>query len=480
MLPILLAVVVLCIVGSEVAIRKGYLSAEHGRKWLHFTVVSACALAPLLIPSQGLLLTIVGVAAIAIYIALRRGWLAANHVDRKSWGILYFVLAYWLLLAIVWQHVWLIVLPMLVMATADPVAAAVGEATVWLPYRLTGDRKTIGGSLAFFTTTLLVLFGGLALPELLELPQVTYWTYRLPAALLIALLLTLLEGLPSGGGDNLTVPLGGSWLLAVLFLSPDSALLWRMWVVTGAAFVFLGAAHRVRMLSNDGAVAALLLAVVIVTAGGWWWAAPVLFFFITGSLLGRMLRSRATVTEQKHHRPRDWQQVLANGGVGGMMAMIYTFYPTHLHAKLYLVSLAVCTADTWASEIGNAIRGATYDIVTGKRMPKGLSGGISVAGTLGAAAGAAGLAVVGVAVVKSHDLTWWPIALAGFMGMLLDSLLGSRLQARYRHPDGSIVDYRPTPDASPITGYTWITNDAVNVLSVVFTTLGYLLVRQLL
>jgi uncharacterized protein (TIGR00297 family) len=89
-------------------------------------------------------------------------------------------------------------------------------------------------------------------------------------------------------------------------------------------------------------------------------------------------------------------------------------------------SLAVATADTWATEVGTKKPGKTINILTLKSATPGKDGGISLKGTMGAAAGAIILALFvflepSIATFKAF-LT---ITIAGITGMFFDSIAGA-------------------------------------------------------
>jgi uncharacterized membrane protein len=131
-------------------------------------------------------------------------------------------------------------------------------------------------------------------------------------------------------------------------------------------------------------------------------------------------------------------------------------------------SLSVSTADTWASEIGIFLRGRTYDILRFRPIAVGTSGGVSLGGTLGGLLGAVCLSSLGMFFFKSDvplKVVFFPVAIAGFIGMLLDSVLGALVQARYQDPETGAITDVPVPGARLYSGVPWITNDWVNLIS---------------
>ena len=109
---------------------------------------------------------------------------------------------------------------------------------------------------------------------------------------------------------------------------------------------------------------------------------------------------------------------------------------------LALAALAEAVADTSSSELGMAIPAKTVLITSGKPVPPGVDGGVSFVGTTAALISASVIALAGwIAGLISHRATA-VVATAGFLGTLVDSLLGALLERRG-----------------------WLNNDLVNFLS---------------
>jgi uncharacterized protein (TIGR00297 family) len=456
-----LAVAVMA-VAMETLARHQLFPQWAARKVLHFVAIAACALVPYRLDDLVPLAVLVAAAEVVLLWLVASGRLFREEDGRPSWGIALFPLPYLLLLLVFpeQQDRWLIAMPMLLLAVSDALAAVVGKLVRSPHYRATGDRKSVAGSLAFVLSAwaILVLF-----PSPMQL-----WSTStlLGTALLMALLLAALEALGERGRDNLYIPLGAALLLHHLNAPQGSDHLPAAWTAMIAAIPFALLVIDRGWLTLGGALAASLLGVLVVLFQGPLWLVPLALFFLSSTLLGKALKGRAAGSDDKQGLPRDAMQVFSNGGPYLLVAMLLP--PAQAHWAM-LVSMAVATADTWASEIGVALRGRTYDILGARPVPVGVSGGISLQGTLGGLAGAATMGLLAALLISSGSLQWTlvlagMVLLYGTIGMLADSLLGASLQARYRSMKGVLSDRR-SHGAIRVSGMAWMTNDRVNLLS---------------
>lgn len=243
-----------------------------------------------------------------------------------------------------------------------------------------------------------------------------------------------------------------------------------------AALAFSVFTIKRKSLSPDGALAASLLGLSVLVCVSAKYLLPLFFFFISSVLLGRLAKRRSIVSDVKHGKARDYRQVLCNGGIYGALAILFAFNGLQWLLALMAVSIAVSTADTWSSEIGMYCRGRTFDILRTKSVPPGLSGGVSVQGTAGGLAGAFCVAVLCSYVMAGAFIPVFILLVtaAGFGGMILDSLLGAGLQARYRDPSTGALSDIISPGAVLHSGWSWMSNDAVNFWSNALTTAGSL------
>jgi uncharacterized protein (TIGR00297 family) len=276
-------------------------------------------------------------------------------------------------------------------------------------------------------------------------------------------------------------------------------------------------ARGTKLLSTSGALAAALIGFAVFGIGGlgveerafetFRWAdklgiafknglvfgGPLLAFFFSSSILSRIGRARKA-SQQTHYdktSTRDAGQVLANGGLAGILAIVYSrnadWLPPRQDMLLYLGALAAVNADTWATEIGGLWQGRPFLVTNFRKVEPGVSGAVSLLGLAASLAGAFFVEGAGYLAwpARSELLLWKPdaaeilaIGWAGFVAAFGDSILGASIQAQYKCAAcGSLTERRIHCGGPAILtrGHPWITNDVVNFLTslmgIIFTSL---------
>lgn len=224
-------------------------------------------------------------------------------------------------------------------------------------------------------------------------------------------------------------------------------------------------AHRTRALTRGGALAAFVVGAIVFGVGGWRGALVLLTFFVPSTLLSRLgrARKRAAMSDAKSG-PRDARQVLANGAIAAVCLLLSAWTPAiAVFAVAFAGALAAASADTWGTEIGTLSRETPRSIVTFAPVESGMSGGITLLGSIATLAGA--ICVAGVAYATSIA-AFWPVAIAGIAGAFADSLLGATLQERRWCPncrqDCESNPHRCGTQTQRRRGFAWLENDAVN------------------
>ncbi len=228
------------------------------------------------------------------------------------------------------------------------------------------------------------------------------------------------------------------------------------------------AARRARTLSTSGALTAAVVGTLTIAAG-WSWGLLLLAFFVSSSALSKLgERKKAAVLSAviKPDGERNARQVLANGGVFALSAAGYLAFPSPLWYATGIGAVAASTADTWATELGTLFGGEPISLTSGRKVPPGTSGGVTLVGTLAGAGGA--LFIAAMATLANWPVPFAAVALGGMAGALADSLLGATLQARRWCEVCSVSTERlvhscgtPTRHAGGVAGFD---NDGVNVV----------------
>ncbi len=233
-------------------------------------------------------------------------------------------------------------------------------------------------------------------------------------------------------------------------------------------------AWRAHALSKSGAIAATFTGGLIFGLGGMPWAVLLMAFFISSSALSKAFARRKASLGEKFAKGsvRDWGQVLANGGLGALLAVGLWIFPGAAWPWLaYAGAMAAVNADTWATELGVLNPHPPRMITSFQRVERGTSGAVSLGGTISAAGGALFIALCALPFTPlgQAPALLVCVTLGGLFGSAVDSLLGATLQAIYfcpacqketeRHPFHLCGTH-----TSRVRGLSWMDNDVVNFI----------------
>lgn len=237
-------------------------------------------------------------------------------------------------------------------------------------------------------------------------------------------------------------------------------------LVSSAAIA--GAGWRTGALTSRGAGAATVVGTAVVTGTSWRGATLLAAFFVSGSALSHLGRQPEIAAKGGR---RDERQVLANGGIAALVAAGALRLGEDAAFVLLAGSLAAAMSDTWATEIGSTSSEQPRMVMSGRRVPVGMSGGVTARGTLASIAGAAALGGLAAALTVSRlgpsaaARLGVAATLGGVAGSLLDSALGEVAQGKRWSPEFGIqveaTEYRGAATL-PAGGLQWFDNDLVN------------------
>lgn len=241
--------------------------------------------------------------------------------------------------------------------------------------------------------------------------------------------------------------------------------------------------YRIKTISFSGALGMILVGTTIFGMGGIIFAIPLLFFYFTSIILTAVKTSRKSIALLTFDKAgaRDIWQVLANGGIPAICAIIYFATGNIIWFFPALAALCEAAADTWATEVGTLSSSTPISIVSLKPVNPGQSGGVTALGILAAVAGSVLTMLVAYWLgFLDKDLARFPLKLwmaaanCGLAGSLLDSILGGSLQAQYRCEICNRITEKTIHCALPTTlerGHKFINNDVVNFSSSLFAAL---------
>lgn len=239
------------------------------------------------------------------------------------------------------------------------------------------------------------------------------------------------------------------------------------------SLIIVSLAYWRKSLSRSGALSALIVGTLTFGLGGWEWGVLLGIFFVSSSLLSPFKEEEKRQAAEKFDKGyrRDFGQVMANGGLGSLVATFSTLTPSPDWFPLFVGIMATVTADTWATELGTLARRPPRLITNGRLVEVGTSGAISPLGTAVSLAG--GLLIGLSAGFMVPELPPFLGALigsaGGLSGSLFDSLLGATVQQIYYcdvcQKDTERRVHKCGHETRPLRGWAWLNNDLVNLLA---------------
>jgi uncharacterized protein (TIGR00297 family) len=427
----------------EFAIRRAWLPFFLGRKLLHVLAISTTAwIIDISEDSLTLGLVLMAIGVLLMVVLLKFKWWLQQEF---SYGIALFPISLGGLLALGVSASW-IATAAWVLALSDASAGLVGRTWGAPKLNFLSESKSYQGAFAFFATASIVMAA--RFPDL----HLGWW-------LLLSLIPTLTELFSWRGSDNFFLPIFTVGWIQLVLQSPYLGS-WIGVVVGGVIVILLAWFVRSRnWLDQTGSLAALWIAAILWMSGGWKALSAPVFLLVVGSVTGKLIRPNHASEK------RTAQQVFSNGLIGVVLYMLYGMTGQFHWLLLAWSSFAISVCDTISSEVGVAVGGRTYNALTLRSMQPGLSGGISLAGTAGGLAALLLLVLFmgGILPVSPIQLLW--VLGTGFIGMLVDSILGSKWQALWRQGEAWSEVSSDSPQEVLVKGLPWLDNHWVNFLS---------------
>lgn len=218
-------------------------------------------------------------------------------VKRRSYGELLFPLSVALIFYLAQSHLVLYLVPIAVLAYGDSAAALIGERFGKSLLRLEHGKKSLEGSLAFFTTSflasVLILTGYDIAGGAGTSPQL--FLIAILLSLMIACVATVIEAISFAGLDNLFVPLSVFTVLQTTLGKPMQSLVLELAVLFICTIVVLYLKGQTTLKDGAAGLALSYSYIALVTGGVPFIIIPVLLLAVYPLLLPRRFRLAAPV-----------------------------------------------------------------------------------------------------------------------------------------------------------------------------------------
>ncbi|MEH6940397.1 DUF92 domain-containing protein [Bacillus sp. JJ722] len=246
------------------------------------------------------------------------------------------------------------------------------------------------------------------------------------------------------------------------------------------------AGYYVRSLSLSGAVFTFITGCLVTLGFGWRGLLLLGAFFASSSYWSKYKKQKKSKVDEILQKgdQRDWVQVVANGSVASLAALLFFVTKSDVWMIGFIVAVAAANSDTWASEIGVLSKRKPIYILTGKTVEKGTSGAVSLLGTAASFMGAFFIAIVAYVIFSLDSLFLLIlITIAGFLGSIVDTLIGATLQVKYTCETCGLVTEKTLHCGKRTLfsrGIKWCNNDVVNITSILIATLIAILIMKFL
>lgn len=252
-------------------------------------------------------------------------------------------------------------------------------------------------------------------------------------------------------------------------------------VKTLAIVTLAVATHATRSLSFSGVLASIFLGVIVLFLGGWDCFIILLAFLVLGvaSTKYRRKDKELDALTQEKGGVRNWMNVIANGGPAAISLMLEHVFRMEVFLVFFTTTVCSAAADTLATELGLLSKSKPRLITNLRRsVEKGVSGGVTLLGTFAGLSGAMAIALVSLTLQQANapgivsrvgDAQRLIVACStgGFLGMIVDSLLGATVQEAYMSKaDGRLLE-KPGKQGEYVLvkGFRGFNNHVVNFVS---------------
>jgi len=237
-------------------------------------------------------------------------------------------------------------------------------------------------------------------------------------------------------------------------------------------------AYILNILSVTGIIAAFPIGVITLIGGGPEWFILLLYFLLVGGILTVIRHKiKGSILNNDDIKGRSWVNVMSNGLIPTIACGLSIFtFDVEIKKTLfifYLGSISSVFSDTASTEVGLLYPGYPRLITKPKiKVPPGFSGGVTPLGFLAGFIASLSISLVAFPGSQLLGISSRVViiisVISGFLGSIIDSILGATVQAIYKcRKCGRLVEQRTHCGlkAELYKGFTAIDNNIVNFLT---------------
>lgn len=206
--------IALVIVGAKLFEKRG---KEASRKFIHIMLGNWWFIAMYFFTNVWFAAFVPATFVIINYISYKKDVIKVmEREEQDGFGTVYYALSLLILVIVsfgIYKNPALGLIPTLVMAYGDGLAAIIGKKTKSKKYKLSDTKKSFAGSLTMFLISLVLIGGYLLCVHNNVFWQNAHWPL---ISVMMAFVITAIEAISGKGWDNITVPISTMLLLILI------------------------------------------------------------------------------------------------------------------------------------------------------------------------------------------------------------------------------------------------------------------------
>lgn len=319
------------------------------------------------------------------------------------------------------------------------------------------ENKSIQGMLACFFSSAIAIF---LLKEIYEIQ------FGLLSICFVALLCAITE-LFSSDYDNIAIPTIVYISTYVVLTNNNISSIIISLLVAISMFIF---AFKFKLLQINASYVLFYMIFTLYYFGGFKSYISLMLVYLVIIIIEKILHTKTDIIFEninKEHGVRNCRQLLANCLLAVVLVNIYGITQNNIYIILFFVAISETISDSVASNVGVLSKKNPIDICTFKTIQPGISGGVSLIGTISSLIVCVYSSILYLFIYEFDISIALVIFTSSFLGVILDSILGSKIQIQYKCEVCNKIteqEYHCKKNTLFYKGYKFFDNTTINFL----------------